>query len=285
MQHKIGLTLSDLHFGQKRVNETDDSAIKFYRQLAVTYQTQLQATLEQFNQEPTHYHIFLLGDIVEGEKIFHSQAYESQPMHFQMYLAEEFFDHLFDWIGDTPADIWMVRGNHGRVGKENAVENNYDTMLYLKLEATHARTRKLAFHNTFNDWLLCGIGEWKFLIHHGHGIRMYMSIPDYGIRHRMVHWSTIFGNYDVTMLGHFHHTKYFQFNRMTCLLNGCARWNDFTVMRMGLEPTPAQWVFGIGEDRAVTWKDDISLSEADHLPSPDLGVSQVIRGSDSERSS
>jgi len=269
----LGLVVSDLHFGQKRINETDDSAIRFYSKLAKEYIQKLDAIVEANERV----HLFLLGDILEGEGIFPTQAHDALAINQQTELALSFFDDLFDYLGTMSHHIhvYPIKGNHGRVGKYSAEETNWDTVFYKHLELAHTEP---AFHNVYNDWHLCVIEDWMFLLMHGDCIPMYFQIPDYGIRTRMMNWVSSIGPFDAFLLGHFHHLKLMHYNGIYCLLNGCARWNDFSVKKMGMAPSTAQWCFGIGPDSPVTWTHAITL-ENEHLRTPDTGVNQVFRGS------
>jgi len=194
-------------------------------------------------------YVFLLGDIVDGENVYRGQPYEQEAAVGKM--IEVAYGALKDW--DNFVDgIWCVPGNHGRVGRQNSAEANWDRMLYRMMQEGFEVPVHVA-----DDWyLVANIRGWKFLLVHGDNIRMWQQIPFYGIHRMVLRWKGggIEEDFDVVCMGHFHTAADFWVNNVRVLMNGTMLCGDGYSMRMGLRPTNVFWLIGVDSKSGVSWQ-------------------------------
>jgi len=211
--------------------------------------------------------VCLLGDLNDGGQIFAGQE------HYQAItnVEEQAWTcaaMLSDWA-TRQRGIWRavefecVPGNHGRAGKFAHLAASWDIVAYkyLASKATRGVTVKM---NTEGDPFIrmIDIRGHRYLLHHGHLVRSYMGVPWYGISRRLMSWATTtsLAGFDVAMFGHFHQLGDWHVNALRFLSTGTiVTGDDWALQALGAESPPAWWLFGVGDDRPVTWQFALDL--------------------------
>jgi len=209
-------------------------------------------------------HIILGGDIVDGEGIFPTQAMSIDmgvlKQVFQVGVPEfsNMFINLLKYF--KKIKIHCVRGNHGRNGKFADETSNWDLALYEACRATTQNYKSIEWdisyywNNTFK------IYDWKFLLIHGHQIKMQLNIPHYGVTNKGMRWQGSMGNFDYLLMGHFHSAQMAEWNNWEYFMNGTFSTDDeFSQEVIGLMGSPKQLFFGVHPRKGVTWRYKINL--------------------------
>jgi hypothetical protein len=198
-------------------------------------------SLEYISRFPeiTNLNIIFLGDIVDGEGVYPSQSvslelnadeqidYALNRFTLMLDRYDEHFEHI---------NAYCVRGNHGRTSKFNSEQTNYDVMFYKQLASAFRKERKYNF-TIYDEWFgipnICGN---DIMLHHGDTIKMYQSIPLYGIVQKNMRWLTggLPTTYTAMLMGHFHTSYSMTWNNVKVELNGTMTTDDDFSQKMGL---------------------------------------------------
>jgi len=162
-------------------------------------------------------HVWLLGDIVEGEEIFAGQShlidsglYRQVGINGPEILTTfintclEHFDRIH---------ITGVIGNHGAVGgkarKQHDPETNMDRLLYKILDLIYSKEDRVTFNipdgkGERNFYAIDNIGEYSSLLIHGD--QMPSPGQFYGYYKKVMGWKdeSIPENFDDVYMGHYH---------------------------------------------------------------------------------
>lgn len=255
------LVIGDLHIGKKTVSYNSNV---YKKRLGIL----LRKVLEYKNGINKSFrmpdiHLFLVGDIIDGEGIYKGQGYETD---LTVDEAIDVFIDTFDWFVSGLLDryrkvyIHTVYGNHGRgswIGK-----SNWEQILYKRLRDLYRHSRDVEVD--VGDWYnVVNIRGWKYLLVHGEQIRMYQNIPLYGIIQKAMRWYSggIDEQFDVVVLGHFHTFARMEWNDISILINGTFVTDDEYTMRMGLKSQNKFWMFGVSKKDKMLWAYDIDVGE------------------------
>lgn len=210
------------------------------------------------------------GDANDGTLIYAEQSTEQALTNVEQQ-ADELAD-LYESFLLKLKKVWRnvefegVPGNHGRSGKGAHVAANWDIVCYNYLRRS---MRGSDVPINFGD---TGQGMWvrmrqvyghKFLLYHGHHIKMHMGVPWYGIQTRISRWLSgkRIGKFDVAMLGHFHTTGHIKVNSVEVLMSGTTVLDDdWALTALGYEPSPIWRFFGTSRRYATTWSFPIDLT-------------------------
>jgi len=162
-------------------------------------------------------HVWLLGDIVEGEEIFPGQSHlidsglyrqvgVNGPEILSTFLktALENFKHVH---------VTGVIGNHGAVGgrarKQHDPETNMDRLLYKIVELIFKNEPRISFNipdgrGERNFYAVDNIGNYSSLLIHGD--QMPAPTSYYGYYKKVMGWKdgAIPENFDDVFMGHYH---------------------------------------------------------------------------------
>ena len=207
--------------------------------------------------------IAVLGDVNDGSGIFPTQIHH-QAITNPAEQAELASDMLTEFVTRLKKKIKRVRvfcvpGNHGRVGKFAHEAANWDLITYAFLKTKLAPLGvEVKYPSGDNIWIAkFSIYKHSYLMYHGHGIRMYQSIPWYGISQRMLRWNaTSLAPFAAMLSGHFHVCGDMSFNRLRSFLSGTPVLRDqWALTELGLESESEWWLLGVDEKRPVTWQE------------------------------
>lgn len=216
-------------------------------------------------------HIFLLGDMIDGEAIFKGQAYKQD---MDVVESEDYATDLFTYFVRYFArffekvHIWCVKGNHTRVSWSGSETNNMDTRLYRRLKDRFEVCDNVQMHipDYSRDWFnIAEVRGHKFLMVHGDQCRMSStgSLPHFSIERRVKNWKT--GgipetDFEVVTMGHFHTMLNNVANDVEILGNGTMVCGDDYPEKMGLKTQNKYWMFGVSDERPITWRFQIDLT-------------------------
>lgn len=212
--------------------------------------------------------VFLLGDVNDGTDIYAGQAHEQAESNVEAQAAQ-LAGVLTGWFGRQAetwgkVDVYPVAGNHGRVGKFAHLGASWDRVCYRYVQMSARKGVEVHMPGDGELFLRkVDLRGHRYLLYHGHGIRMYQSIAWYGITQRVMRWMTTasIGPVDVACFGHFHHCGCMPVNSKTVFLTGTPVTDDqWALTDLGLEDTPRWWFFGAGDERPVTWEYRLDLA-------------------------
>ena len=206
--------------------------------------------------------ILFLGDIVDGENVYPSQAISAECDALQQIdYGVNRFTLLLERFDYSKINVFCVRGNHGRTSKFNSEKTNYDMMLYKQLANGFRKEEKYNF-TIYNEWYgMANICNNTFMLHHGDTIKMYQSIPLYGIVQKNMRWLTggLQDTYDAMIMGHFHTIYTMTWNDVKILLNGTMLTDDDFCQKMGLISCNEFKLFGSERGNPIDWEYNISM--------------------------
>lgn len=204
-------------------------------------------------------HIICLGDMVDGESIYPTQAHHiDAPLVDQLFLgAPNMVDNLARAASHFEnVYCYGVPGNHGRLGRFDDEVSNFDRIFYKIIELATANVGNIHWSITPKWYDVVKIMNTQFLAVHGHQIKMTFNLPWYGITTRISRWATTaqVGNFDAVCMGHFHVSSNLAWNNKHIFTNGTTIAGDeFALELLGMESSESQWFFGVHPER-ITWK-------------------------------
>lgn len=213
-------------------------------------------------------HIFMLGDIVEGEDIFTGQGFYLDLTAFEQIIkgcraiTESIWKlaHVFPRIR-----VYCVPGNHGRPQQKkgkNAYLSNWDTILYEFLKRDLSKSKAIEVFNSNSAVLAAKIQNHIFVASHGDEVKSYMSVPFYGLERLVYKRISLFNNLDYYLCAHHHRMANFDVNFSEALMNGSfPGWSDLSVNKMSSASLPSQTLFGIHPRKGITFRYKLRLEE------------------------
>jgi hypothetical protein len=260
------LLLSDLQVGNKTPSTNMKIIAERMEKLAqgvlkITTLQRHSITIKKLN-------IFLLGDMIQSEDIQTKVDLDA----LECVLMDQIFlgavpmveKLLLSLVSCFPGgiDVWCVPGNHGSLGRLNAVTTNWDTMIYKILEAKTQNYGDIRWHieeKTFYQQV--DVMGKRFLISHGDCIPRYLNIPIYGITQRAMRWQGSLGEFDYLCLGHFQTPIRMDWNQVEVIVNGCFVSEDMWVLKViGMSTAPAQVFFGVHPKKGISWYYKVKLN-------------------------
>jgi hypothetical protein len=173
--------------------------------------------IQRMDHNVNDLHVWLLGDIVEGEEIFPGQSHlidsglyrqvgVNGPRILSRFLttALENFEHVH---------VTAVIGNHGAVGgrarKQHDPETNMDRLLYKIVELMFSNEDRITFNipdgkGERNWYAVDNIGNYSSLLIHGDQLPAPTSY--YGYYKKVMGWKdgAIPEHFDDVFMGHYH---------------------------------------------------------------------------------
>jgi len=214
------LHLSDIQLG--KVTKTYDTAVAEERVLAACRKAALIADLRRSMATIDEIHVYLGGDMVEGEDIFPTQAHEIDSSLLQQAVVNGpriFSKAVLYLMSQFPrVRLQAVAGNHGRNGPKGTRSNpetNWDSVLYhclrmilLGIEELPRGEMKgrLEFPLSSDFYVVDRVFDWGNLVVHGHQIGGgFAGFPWYGTAKKAWGWiDAIEEPWNNLFFGHFH---------------------------------------------------------------------------------
>lgn len=236
------------------------------------------ADLQRADHPVREAHVWLLGDLVEGELIFPGQAHRIDASLYRQVAVDgprilgQFLRRMLGAF--ERVHVTAVIGNHGAIGgpvrREMHPETNADTMLYrivAQIVTDPRLTWDIADPTGERGWYAIDtIGNYKALLFHGDQVRGgFAGFPFYGLAKKVWGWGTspLIGEFNDVALGHWHTPTRMTLNRITARVNGSTESdNTYALENLASAGRPAQWLYFVEPDKGrVTAEYLVDLTE------------------------
>ena len=214
--------------------------------------------------------IMMLGDMVEGVKIFPKQL--TILIRPQMDLIVKNMLQMIEYFAGQEniinVDVYGVFGNHGRISWEHSSTDNFDQMAYDRIderinlykEFEHGHYHKVTSYIT-DDQVQCKrIGNFNYAYTHGDqigGLSDGRLIKMFGEIKDVFEDEIETGRVDALLLGHWHCMRWLIHNQKSIVVNGCTYESPFARYRILKKSDIIQVLFGQSEDEAISWLERI----------------------------
>ncbi len=272
----LGILLSDLHFG--KFSEIDNEVVYSIEIAKRRFEGIIQNARHLWGayMKSTHeiedIHIFLVGDIIDGEQIYRTQAWNAElPVVKQVTMAASILKtSLINWAAKEFTNVYIhsVQGNHGEIresGGESAFhwQTNFDTILACMVEFATADMKNVHWDIGYDRLHIARIpkykveGEHRFFMMH----KTPVSPQTAAGRSKFGGWHQRF-KVDCFLTGHYHNFRYENFNGIPILYNGAmfGSADDYT-MNLAYDGYPSQTLFSIADKRPVAQLWSVDLRE------------------------
>lgn len=230
------LHISDVQLG--KVTETYDTAKAEERVLLTCRKAIEVAEIRRSFARIDEIHVYLGGDMIEGEDVFATQAHEIDSSVYDQACVNGpaiFAKAILLLLGSfEKVVVCSVPGNHGRNGSPHTrahPRTNWDQVLYnvtrtLLLGSPAHPRKELAGRLTFNlserFWIVDRVYGWGNLLVHGHQISGgFAGFPWYGASKKAWGWiDSIPETWERLWFGHFHTPVRMTLNKREIFANG-----------------------------------------------------------------
>ena len=213
-------------------------------------------------------HVWLLGDIVEGELVFPGQAHRIDGGLYRQValngprILGDFLRTMLSAFEQVT--VYAVIGNHGAIGglfrREMAPDTNADRMLYRIVADRFSDQPRISF--TIPDaagerswYAIDQIGNYSCLLFHGDQVRGgFAGFPWYGLAKKIWGWKSgaIPEHFDDAAMGHFHQPTRATLNTTTVRVNGSTEsMNTYAQEQLAAMGRPAQWLMFVHPDKGM----------------------------------
>jgi hypothetical protein len=201
-------------------------------------------------------HVYLLGDLVEGELIFPGQAHLIDASLYRQVLSDgpRILGNYLRRLAGVFERVHVVGviGNHGSLGgrarRDYHPESNADAMMY---EATRL-TLEGESRITWDANVLPGERKWfaidevfdkRWFLFHGDQIKGgFAGFPWYGFGKKLLGWNRLYG-FDYALSGHFHTPVRGYYNGITHWGSGTPESdNTYAAENLASAGEPSQWL-------------------------------------------
>lgn len=287
------LHLSDIHIG--KTTPTYNSEIAELRLLELAEKTIEITETRRNSASISELHIYLGGDIIEGEIIFAHQAHEiDQSTIVQAVItAPTILGRIIMTFLSffSKVKVVCVPGNHGRPASKKSgysKATNWDNAVYMTLKhmligpsfkPNHDIARRLeivgASEDDINWYQTDQIYNWGSLLVHGDQIRGgFAGFPWYGVAKKAWGWiDSIPHPWDYLWFGHFHTYASAVINHRTFLANGSSESdNPFAREVMAAAGWPCQRLAFFNENHGLIADHQVFLTD-DRIPNKEKAIS------------
>lgn len=209
--------------------------------------------------------IISTGDNANGENIYLTQAYEQElaPPRQVMLIVEVISKLILSLLArNLPVKFFGCRGNHGRISKDANPSDNWDAMIYLILEFWAKYVLKnpnlQIKYSDETDYLTFTVRGHKYLIRH---IAPEQADSPSG-RVKINQWARQY-NAKAIVYGHWHHFGIFDVDGIRVFRGGSIVGGDSLSETMSKSSAPIQLIWGVNEDRPMTFAYAVDLGEKD----------------------
>lgn len=239
---------------EQRVNQYADKVLEL-------------AAIQRADHPVRTLHVWLLGDLIEGELIFPGQAHRIDASLFRQVTVDGpriLSGFLRRMLSDFDSvHVTSVDGNHGAIGgpyrREMHPESNADRMLYQivrELLSGEARlTWSMSDPNGERNWYAIDtIGNYSAMLLHGDQIRGgFAGMPWYGFYKKVLGWRQIIGPFTEVAAGHWHQPAAFPLNEVIVRVNGSTESdNTYALENLAAAGRPCQWLHFVHPERGET---------------------------------
>jgi hypothetical protein len=257
--------LSDTQFG--KVTKTYDSSIASQRVAEYTDRVIRCIRAHRHYAKVDELHLYLGGDMIEGEMIFPGQAHLiDQPVIDQ--ATSSCPKALAACIIALAAEVRQIHvvcvaGNHGRPTSKHAgshPKTNWDRVTYDVTKMMVGANSRIKWHIPDDFYAVHNVLGHGHLVVHGHQIRGgFAGFPFYGVGKKASGWiDSIEENWDHLYFGHFHTYTSGTLNGRFYFCNGTTESdNDYAREELAASGSPVQRLqfwnseYGLVADRPI----------------------------------
>jgi len=271
----LALLLSDLHFGKLTEQDGQETysiriATERFKRIVSTAKY-LYGNFIRSNHKIDDIHIFLDGDIIDGEQIYIGHEWNLEmPVYDQLRHATRIIgDELIAWASSNFNNVFVhsVQGNHGEVrgmGEPLAFHHssNWDNIVSLMAETSARSLKNVLFDIGLDQFHVTkiprhGKGYWTFMMMHKAPANQTISgtvNPIYGR-----YWQRT--QFDMFLGAHWHNFSLGNFQGKPILHNGALFTDDEYTAKLGYSGFPSQTLFTIADKRPLALVWPINLEE------------------------
>jgi len=223
------------------------------------------ANIQRADHPVKELHVWLLGDLVEGELIFPGQSHLIDASLYRQVVVDGpriLCDFLRKMLSNFErVHVTAVIGNHGRLGgrtsRDYNPESNADRMLYRIAQQLLAGEPRLTWDipdgGGESKWFAIDrIGNYSCLMFHGNQINGgFAGFPFYGLGKKVWGWASgaIKEPFKDVALGHWHQPTRITLNHITARVNGSTESdNGYAQEQLAAAGRPAQWLLFVEPD-------------------------------------
>jgi hypothetical protein len=243
------LHYSDPQFG--KVTSSYDSAVASARAEMLAQKTVLITNVRRSAAPVREIHLYLGGDIVEGELIFPGQAHliDSPLIELACAVAPMAIARMIRLFLENfeSVKVIAVPGNHGRDSRHADPRTNWDMVACrvakLMLSIDGELPPRLSFDIPGHFYVVDRVFDWGNLVVHGHQINGgFAGFPWYGVGKKAAGWAdTIKDPWDYLWFGHFHTYTSGSLNHRQFLANGTTESdNEYALEQLAAAGHPCQ---------------------------------------------
>lgn len=197
-------------------------------------------------------HIFILGDIVDDEKVYPMQPYniEKTVVH-QFKEASKMLVKAVKELAEyeLPVFVHTKSGNHK--DKDTHPTSSWDNAVYIAAEIGTALIENVHWDINLDARHVVEIRGHRYLIMHGNDAPKQSETA--AGRAKWGGWYERY-KYDMAVLGHFHHMKIDDYNGRPIIYNGTIMIGDDLTERLSYDDSlPTQTIFGCSNKRPMTF--------------------------------
>jgi hypothetical protein len=206
------LLIADWQVGKKTPTYSTEVAAARVKKLAE--KVERLVAIQRADHPVRECHVFLLGDLVEGEDIFPGQAHLiDASIYTQIFSTAEMLAGLTRSLAShfEKVHIAGVIGNHGRIGRygTSRPESNVDAIAYRTAAMMVASEKRITWKETFTagerHWneVVDVLGK-KWFLFHGDQLKASMGFPFYSLNKKIGGWNISVERMDYAAHGHWH---------------------------------------------------------------------------------
>lgn len=194
--------VSDLQLGKRTPDY--DSTVAAERMALFAEKVRSLVSIQRSARPIEKAHVWITGDIVEGEDIFPGQTWLIDSSLYAQTVKngpQILGDFLREMLAEfREVHVTAVIGNHGRIGRKGLShpETNTDRMVYEITRQMFAGESRLTWtipepgNSGDRGWYAVDtIGNYSALLVHGDQFRGSLGVPWYGIRKKVLGWKAL----------------------------------------------------------------------------------------------
>lgn len=262
-EEDIGICLGDIHVGRK----TESYSVEVCKKRLDRILNRVMRIIE-LHQPIKRAHVFLLGDMVQGEDARKGSNMETtecsagDQIHvYAVPFLTRFFLSLAQLVEAVEVDT--TPGNHGIYAKGSPRRTNWDLFLYHELRLALQHQSRINITPATKFYAMRDIRGFRFFAFHGDQVRASQGIPLFALKRRCQEWDAVFGPVHYFLCGHWHTKGSEQINHHAYLLMNPSLVTDdeWSLEVIGRSSPPVQTVFGIHGKHGVTWEYALTADE------------------------
>jgi len=272
------LHLSDTQCG--KITKSYDTTVCEERVLKCVSKTAYIAELRRSIARVDELHLYLGGDMIEGEDIFPHQAHEIDSSVFEqavLNFPRIAVKAILRALETFPkVRVYCVTGNHGRNGPRStrsSPRTNWDGVAYETIRAIMLGTSehprrdladRLSIEIAEDFWIVDRVFDWGNLMVHGHQIGGgFAGFPWYGAGKKAWGWiDAIEEKWDYLFFGHFHTLASATLNHRRFYANGTTESdNGFAKEQLAAAGDPCQRLMFMDAKHGVVYDNPIYLAK------------------------